>query len=166
MSKRTSERKPPDDDGYKAYRPAAINEALNRVWNATKRLRFDSGSTWSKAMAPLVQQTARSAGVPPTTLRRRFTQRMENTALGVTVTDQKTTKKRKRSQAHSMFTKAEKKTLYDWIEYRRKHYRPPTRFEFRCQVDQNNNFKLHITRNTQPMRSTYCQHATHKAATT
>jgi hypothetical protein len=111
-----------------------ICAALKLALDNTQRLRTQSNGKWTMAMSRFVEDASIKKNVPLTTLKRRFKRQLEAETSGKTEVEQQKTKKKKRADARSHLTGAEKKVVYDWIEYMRQNYFPPTRLEVRFQV--------------------------------
>ena len=115
------------------YTAEDLQAALNDVWANTQRLRTQSAD-WNKKMAPFVARSAKKYKVPPQTLKDRFKRRLDNASSGTTAVEQRSEQTKKKADARGQFTGIEMKVLYDWIEFMRQQYLPPTRSELRYQV--------------------------------
>jgi hypothetical protein len=117
----------------KKYSQTELKSAVNALWNITQRLRTQSEDKWSIKMAALAKQiNVRHSNVPLSTLKDHFKKRLHEARLSPKALQANESKSR--SDARSFLTGREKRSLYDWIEYMRQRYTPPTRLEVRCQV--------------------------------
>lgn len=115
---------------YKAYTKDDLTNALDLVWSHTQRLRTQSDGMWTKDMRPFVQKAAKK--VPERTLKDHFLRRLADSSSGV----EDHAEKKKRADARGKLKATEMRLLYDWIDYMRRKYLPPTRLELRYQVNQ------------------------------
>ena len=103
------------------YTEGDLKTAVEKAWNNTQRLRTQSGGQWTRNMNSIVQSAAGQT-IPFTTVRSRFQKRLS-----------KSVKKPEKSTRGKVM-RLEKRAGYDWIEFMRKRFFPPTRLELRVKV--------------------------------
>jgi len=116
---------------YKSgYSKEQLDTAVETAFSNTSRLRCESGGVWSTKMAKVVSQVASQFSIPLQTLKGHVVKRMTENASG---TQQHSTPKN-RTDERGIMKATEMKVLYEWIEFMRRRYSPPTRKELRGQA--------------------------------
>lgn len=129
--------------GPKTYDPTNLSKAVDQVWNQTTRSRSKSNGGWSKEMARVVNTVASKKGLDTQTLKRHFVKRLEVEQSTKGAKEGKQADTKRRADAVGLLNGIEKKALYDWSEYMRQYYSPPTSTELRGQVGVAESHSLH-----------------------
>lgn len=119
---------------YKKYDISDLNKAVDEVWQMTGRLRIASNGAWCKGIAPIVTKIASTRGVPVPTLRRRVKKRMNEQLSTESAVEREEAGTKRKADARGLLKGIEMRVLYDWADYMRKYYSPPTSAEVRAKV--------------------------------
>jgi len=134
-NKKAKKARPAQSKKYKKYSKTELTFALQEVAEKTEELRLASGNQYERSMRKIVAEVQlRHAAVPFQTLLdnfKRLLPSLVNLEAAVIIS---TARWQKRSSSRGHLSSYEKKTLYDWVEFRRQIGASANRTDIRHKV--------------------------------